>query len=119
MLTILLILAALINIGFGLASYFAPEPIAKATGFQLIGERGTSELRIAFGGYFIGMGVALLVLNDPQASAAIGIAWAGAAVTRLVELVVRDRAALLNRSFWIIWATEVITAAMLFAQLTA
>lgn len=119
MLDILLILAAVMNIGFGAATVWRPQAIAAGSHFALKGARGTSEMRIAFGGYFIGMGVALLLLNDPQASAAIGIAWAGAAIMRGVELVISDREQILDRAFWIIWAVEISTTAMLLVQLTA
>lgn len=114
---ILQYIAAIINIGFGVWTLAQPEVIAKASGWSLLDERGTAELRIAFGGYFIGMGLAIIILNDPQASGAIGIAWLGAAFTRLTTLFIHNRAAIVNRAFFIIWASEILTGAMLVAQL--
>lgn len=115
-----LIVAVVMNIGFGLATVWKPELIARGTHVTLMGARGTAEFRVAFGGYFIGMGLALLLLSEPEAAAAIGIAWAGAAVMRGVEVVrafATDTTRIFNRAFFIIWASEIITAALLLAQL--
>lgn len=114
---ILQYIAAVINIAFGIFTLVQPETVAKASSFSLIGERGVAEMRIAFGGYFVGMGIAIIALNDPEASAAIGMAWLAAASVRLVTLALHDRAALLDASFFIIWASEIFTGAILVAQL--
>lgn len=117
MLDILQYLAAFINIAFGAWTLVQPAVIAKASSFSLLGQRGIAEMRIAFGGYFVGMGLAIIVLNDPAASAAIGMAWLGAAAVRLVTLFVQDRDAIVDTSFFVIWASEIFTGAILVAQI--
>jgi hypothetical protein len=117
MLDILQYVAAFINVAFGLWTLVQPEVVARASSFSLLGERGVAEMRTAFGGYFIGMGVAIVLLNNPEASAAIGIAWLGAAAVRLVTLFIQDRTAITDTSFFVIWASEIFTGAILVAQI--
>lgn len=105
-------LAGLINIGFGVFSLFKPDAVAAASGFKL-SKRGTTELRITFGGYFIGMGLAVILLSDPVASRAIGMAWLMAGVLRLVEYIYGKRAAIVDTSFYVFWAFEVIIGVVL------
>lgn len=105
-------LAGLINIGFGVFSLFQPDAVAAASGFKL-SKRGTAELRIAFGGYFIGMGLAVILLSDPVASRAIGMAWLMAGVIRLVEYIYGKRAAIVDTSFYVFGAFEVIIGVVL------
>lgn len=121
MLDILLIIAIIMNIGFGVATLLRPYAIAAGTHVTLKGPRGLTEFRTAFGGYFIGMGLAILLINDPQASGAIGIAWAGAAVIRLFEAVnaqLQGHTEIFDRAFFVIWFSEIATAAMLLLQFT-
>lgn len=109
---ILDILAALINIGFGVFTLLQPERVAFASGFKLT-KRGETELRIAFGGYFIGMGMAIILLSDPVASRAIGMAWLMAGVVRMIEYIYGKRAEIVDQSFYAFWAFEVIVGVVL------
>lgn len=104
---ILKIIAALLNIGFGIYSLLQPEPVAKASGFTLNGPRGRAELRIAFGGYFIGMGLAALLISENAAYQAVGAGWLTAGIVRGITLFMEDRTALLNPSWFILWAFEI------------
>lgn len=106
------ILAALINIGFGVFALLKPALVATASGFKLT-KRGTTELRIAFGGYFIGMGLAIILLSHPIASRAIGMAWLMAGVIRLVEYIYGKRAEIVDQSFYAFWAFEVVVGVVL------
>ncbi len=101
--------AALLNIGFGAVALYRPEEIAEFTGFKLIGVKGVTELRVAFGGFFMGMGVGVLLLNDPAAYQAIGFAWLGAAFVRLMEYIFNGRdEQLATPGFYTIWAIEAL-----------
>lgn len=115
-LDLLRILAALINLGFGAFTLWRPQVVAAASGFKLEGARGEAELRIAFGGYFLGMGAALLIFAESAAAQAIGLAWLGAAVIRGVEFIYRRNTKMVDRSFFVIWASEIFTSVILLVQ---
>lgn len=102
---ILKIIAALINIAFGLYSILQAEQLASASGFRLASPRGRAELRISFGGFFLGFGLAALILNDPAAYRLLGIGYLFAAGTRLLQLFMESMD-IADRSFIILGIVE-------------
>lgn len=112
-LDILKIIAALGNIAFGAFTLVRPSIVAEASGFQLQGKRGVTELRVAFGGFFIGLGIAILLFDAPDAARVGGLAYLGSAIVRLVEFVVGPREELVRPMFWGIWATEILMGIIL------
>lgn len=79
--------SALLTIGFGLFGFTAPRYTAAVLDLATTNSTmGLSELRASVGGLFVVAGLAALWLNDPMAYAMIGIAFAGAALGRLVSL---------------------------------
>ncbi len=112
---ILKIVAALLNIGFGLYSFFQPQFIADNSGFTLKGALGRAETRIAFGGYFIGMGLAALILNEQAAYQVVGAGWLTAGVIRVINLFIEERSELISPKWWILLASEITVGLILLA----
>lgn len=113
MLDFLKVVAALINIGFGAVALYRPEEIAELTGFKLLGVKGITEMRVAFGGFFLGMGVGVLLINEPGAYQAIGFAWLGAAAVRLMEFVFNGKDQVASPGFYTLWMIEVAVGLVL------
>lgn len=105
MLEILKIIAALVNIAFGVYSIVQPEQLANASGFRFTSPRGRAEFRIAFGGFFIGFGAAAILLNDSAAYQLLGIGYLFAAGTRLLQILM-ESTDLLDRSFGVLFVIE-------------
>ena len=69
--------------GMGL---FVPHAASRFTGLQASNLTGFSEFRATYGGFFLVLGVAMIVLRQPMLYQAIGIAWLAAAVGRIVSV---------------------------------
>lgn len=83
------ILACLLTIGFGLFGFVAPRYTAAALDLApTASTMGLSEMRASVGGLFVVAGLAALAIDAPLAYAMIGFAFAGAALGRLLSLVV-------------------------------
>lgn len=82
-LTILKIVAAVATIGTGLLALVKPNGIDGFTGIKATGPRGVTEIRSIFGGLFIGLGAAAILLNVPAAYQMLGIAYGAIALIRI------------------------------------
>jgi hypothetical protein len=69
----------------GLAALLQPERFAAQVGLAADGPLGRSELRAVFGGVFVGIAVACLVLATPGAYVAGGAAFLGGAGAKLLS----------------------------------
>lgn len=87
-LQILKIVVAIATILTGIISLFWPLQIRGFTGLDVIGERGVTEIRAVLGGFFIGLGAAVLILNTPAAYQTLGIAYLVVAVVRTISMFV-------------------------------
>ena len=85
-LQILQIIAAVGTIAVGLFSLIRPRSVFGFTGLTAEGGRGITEIRAILGGFFIGMGVAPLILNDPAAYQTLGIAYLVVGLIRTVSM---------------------------------
>lgn len=82
------IVAALLTFGFGLFGFLAPAYTASALDLAPTDSTmGYSEMRASVGGLFVVSGLAALWLGTPIAYAMIGFVFAGAALGRVVSLV--------------------------------
>jgi hypothetical protein len=81
-------LGALACLGLGVMGLLAPMQAARLVGLAAVGRLGVSELRATYGGLFIGMGLACLVLDSPPAYAVAAAAWLGAAAGRGVSIAI-------------------------------
>ena len=94
----------------GLFALVRPRAIQGFTGLTLEGGRGVTEMRSIFGGLFIALGLAPLIVNHPSAYRMLGIAYAGIAAVRAVSMLV-DRS--VERSNIISLFAEIILAVIL------
>lgn len=95
---------ALLATAMGAFGFLAPRYTAQALDLTP-GKTtmGLSEMRASVGGLFVVLGIGCLIIDDPLAYAMLGVAFAGAALGRLVSCLV-DRPAV-SRA-WIFFAIE-------------
>jgi len=102
----------LLTIGFGLLGVFMPKKAARLVGLQAKTKAGISEFRATYGGVWLAMGIIALIANEPLVYAVVGLAWLGAALGRVVSILV-DRAS--SRQNWLAVMVELIGALLLLA----
>jgi hypothetical protein len=110
LLEILKIIVAIATILTGMVSLFLPLRVRGFTGLEVNGGRGITEIRAILGGVFIGVGAAVLVLNDPVAYMTLGITYLVVAAVRLISMFI-DKS--VERSNVISVITEVIMGVIL------
>lgn len=87
-LEILKIAVAIATILTGAVSLFWPLKVRGFTGLEVSGGRGITEIRAVLGGFFIGLGAAVIILNDPAAYMTLGIAYLVVAGVRAISMFV-------------------------------
>ncbi len=80
--------AAVLHLLIGLAGLLIPARVAAEISLQPLGKLGLSEIRATFGGIFLGLGVAMLLLNTADTYAVVAAGWFGAAIARAISIVV-------------------------------
>ncbi|MFP3855410.1 MAG: DUF4345 family protein [Anaerolineales bacterium] len=91
------------TIGIGLLSFARPDAAAKFTGLGLPTSRGRTEMRVIFGGLFIGLGAAPLLFPGDGAYRTVALVYIALAASRTMAIVI-DRSG--DRSNWISLASE-------------
>lgn len=86
LLEILKIVVAVATILTGAVSLFWPLKVRGFTGLEVDGGRGITEIRSILGGFFVGLGAAVLILNEPAAYITLGIAYLVVAAVRAVSM---------------------------------
>jgi hypothetical protein len=86
LLEILKIVVGTATILTGVVSLFWPLKVRGFTGLEANGGRGVTEIRAVLGGFFVGLGAAVLLLNDPIAYMTLGIAYLVVAAVRTVSM---------------------------------
>jgi hypothetical protein len=109
-LEILKIVAAIATILTGVVSLFWPLKVRGFTGLEVNGGRGITEIRAVLGGFFIGLGAAVIFLNDPAAYLTLGIAYLVVATVRTISMFV-DKSVVQSNVISVI--TEVILGVIL------
>lgn len=104
------IAGAVILLVSGLAALFLPAVAAGLFGFT-VGKRGTAEIRINFGAFWVGLAVAALALNDASVYLMLGAGWGAIVLVRLLAYII-DRPDNM-RLYWLLLAGELITAILL------
>lgn len=79
---------AVISIAAGCLGLIWPRKVSSVIGLQLPGKLGVSEFRATYGGLFIGIGLATLILGSRDAALVLAAAWGGAFLARMLSLVV-------------------------------
>ena len=90
------IVIAVATIATGAISLFRPESIRGFTGLVAEGPRGITEIRAIMGGVFIGLGLAPLLLNSPDAYRTLGITYLVIAAIRAISIYIDSSAASSN-----------------------
>lgn len=85
---ILQIIAGVATVVTGIVSLFWPRSVRGFTGLSPDGGRGITEIRSILGAFFVGLGGAVLVLNDPEAYLMLGITYLVVALVRTVSMFV-------------------------------
>lgn len=109
--TIVKTIVALLTALFGVYAFAQPEPAAKASGFALVGKTGKAELRTTIGGFFLGLGLAAILIGG-DAYTMLGVAYLVTFAIRLATLVV-DGQEILRREFYIYGGFELISGLLL------
>ena len=86
-LMVLKIIAAVGTAGTGLLALVKPDAVYGFTGLLAKGARGISEIRSIFGGLFIGLGIAPLILKSNAAYRMLGIGYLAIAAARLFSMI--------------------------------
>lgn len=87
MIEIVNVVCAVLTIGFGLFGFLAPRYTAAALDLApTASTMGLSEMRASVGGLFVVAGIAAIWIGEPLAYAMIGFAFVGAALGRVVSL---------------------------------
>lgn len=84
-LNILQIIGAVATIGTGVLAAVNPKGIEGFTGLTAPGARGITEFRSVFGGAFIGLGLAVLLMGTPDAYRTLGAMYLAIAAVRFVS----------------------------------
>lgn len=108
---ILKIIIGILSFLFGLLSILRPQVMADFAHFGLSDSRGLAETRINFGGFYIAVGIGVIILNAPPAWMLLGFGYAGLASVRLINGLV-DRS-LFDQVYLVTLAFEVISAIIL------
>jgi Domain of unknown function (DUF4345) len=85
-----------LTIGLGIVGLSNPTMVARLVGIMPTEPRGLSEIRATYGGLFIGLGGLALSAQDPIISATVGCGWMGAAIARLISIVIDRQMSKLN-----------------------
>lgn len=105
------VVACLLSIAFGLFGFLAPRYTASALDLEPTeSTMGLSEMRASVGGLFVVAGAAALWMNTPIAYMMVGFAFVGAALGRVVSLVLDNPP---KRKVLIFGGIEAVLAAIL------
>ena len=110
LLEILKLAVGIATILTGLVSLIWPLRVRGFTGLDVNGGRGVTEIRSILGGVFVGLGGAVIILNDPAAYTTLGITYLVIAAVRTISMFI-DKS--VERSNVISVITEVIMGVIL------
>jgi Domain of unknown function (DUF4345) len=85
---ILNIIGALITISMGCLGLFFPSKASELTGLTATTPAGAAEFRGTLGVTFIFLGLVPLLTLNPYAYLTVGVCWLGAAIGRVISIVV-------------------------------
>lgn len=102
---------AIVTVGLGICGWIATRWTMAVLDIQAgPSNMGYTEVSAVSGCLFVGIGLGVMVLNDPVAWVALGLAYGGAAVGRITSIL-RDKAG--SRQSWTFFGTEAALAAWL------
>ena len=108
--------SALVTLAFGLMLFFAPATSLRILHLQTQPERphAIAQARATMAGFYLGTGLACLLLAQPFLYVALGLSWALTAFGRVVSMLSDGGNRLYN---WVALGVEILLAAgaLLFA----
>lgn len=105
------IFVAVLTVGLGLLGWLAPRWTMQVLDMKAgPTNMAYTEVSAVSGCLFVGIGIGVLILNEPMAWLALGLAYGGAAVGRVTSIL-RDNAG--SRQSWTFFGTEAALAAWL------
>ncbi|MEO1162246.1 MAG: DUF4345 family protein [Chloroflexota bacterium] len=101
-------LTALASVIFGIVALFQPQATASAASLKADTAKGIAEIRASWGGLFIGLGLAVIIIGTPEAFQVFAAAYAMTAIVRLITWVLDT--SIISRTGIIILTFEVVSA---------
>jgi len=89
-------IGAAVTLSLGILGLVLPIRAARLIGLQPSHRLGISELRATYGGFFLTLGASALAIDATPVYAALGLAWLGTALARLVSIVLDSNALPIN-----------------------
>ena len=86
--TVIANLGAMLTLFLGSLGLLFPRRICRLLGINPDGPLGFSELRATYGGFFLFLGAGCLFTQSEAAFQVAGTAWCGAALARLMSVVI-------------------------------
>ncbi len=77
-----------VSVVAGALGFLWPRQVSKIIGLSLPSPLGLSEFRATYGGFFLGAGLAVLIIGSSDAARVLGAAWAGAFIARAISVAV-------------------------------
>ncbi len=105
-------MGAFLTVVMGGLGMFLPAKAAQLTGLQAVSVPGRSEFRATFGGFFLFAGAVCLIAMVPVTFLMLGLAWAGAALGRIVSIFADDAN---TKENWVAVIFEAAFAVLLLA----
>ncbi len=78
----------LVTLLFGILSIISPSFVAKLLHLSVLDGRGSVELRVGFGGLFIGLALITMIDRDPAMFKMLAAGWFGSAAARVIGIIV-------------------------------
>ncbi len=83
---IIQLVAAVVTAIFGVFALLRPQMLASAAGLRADSVRGAAEIRASWGGLFLGLGLAAIVLRTSDAYFVLGLSYGVTAGVRVINL---------------------------------
>jgi len=96
---------------FGIAALLQPQRVAESAFLGAGTANGAAEIRASWGGLFLGLAAAVLLLRSPDAYLVLGISYAGIALVRVINWGINRT--LINRTVIFILIFEIVSAVIL------
>ena len=81
-------LGAVLTVVLGFLGLLFPKAVGRVLGIDLDRPLGTSEFRATYGGFFLSLGIGIIVAQSVQVFTIVGAAWCSAAIVRMVSCAV-------------------------------
>jgi len=102
-------IGTIVTLLFGIQALIYPRVLARGLSMDLIGNKGSAEIRIGFGGPMIALSLGALIYQLEIGFIFVGLFWLGAAIVRLIAIILDGLK--IDRRYGLYFSIEVIVAA--------